>query len=149
MTAARTARRKNHPSRTPLIGRRLPGASHCPSLLAHNNRRPTPRRPFRSSSCPPTPCCPSLPPNPVPPAHHPSDACCGQIPIEPAAPPLPTKRDFVPWRFSDACRRRTWMATSCRRPRNLHNFRKREPVNLCPLGSLIRLPAEYLPLQTV
>jgi len=31
------------------------------------------------------------------------------------------KRDFVPWRFSDACRRRTWMATSCRRPRNLHN----------------------------
>src|SRR5439155_11697045 len=43
MTAARTARRKSHPSRTPLIGRRRPGASHCPSLLAHNNRRPTPR----------------------------------------------------------------------------------------------------------
>jgi putative transposase len=52
MTAARTARRKSYPSRTPLIGRRPPGASHCPSLLAHNNRRPTPRRPFRSSSCP-------------------------------------------------------------------------------------------------
>ena len=43
----------------------------------------------------------------VPPMHHPSDAACGQIPIEPAASPLPTKRDFVPWRFSDACRRHT------------------------------------------
>ena len=76
---------QSHPSRTPLIGRRRPGASHCPSPLAHNNRRPTPRRSFRSSSCPLMPCCPSLPPNPVPPVHHPSDACCGQIPIEPAA----------------------------------------------------------------
>ncbi|HEY2884527.1 MAG TPA: alcohol dehydrogenase catalytic domain-containing protein, partial [Rhizomicrobium sp.] len=57
----------------------------------------------------------------LPPIHHPSHADCGPIPIEPAAPPLPTKRDFVPWRFSDACRRRTWMATSCRRPRNLHS----------------------------
>ena len=32
--------------------------------------------------------------------HHPSDACCGRIPIEfpiePTAPPLPTNRDFVP-----------------------------------------------------
>src|SRR5204862_8004380 len=96
MTAARTARRKSHPSRTPLIGRRRPAASHCASLLAHKNRRPTPRRPFRSSSCPPTPCCPSLPPHPVPPVHHPRDACCGQIPIGPAAAPLFTKRDFVP-----------------------------------------------------
>src|SRR6516165_945643 len=32
-------------------------------------------------------------------------------------------RDFVPWRFSDACRRRAWMAASCRRPRNLHMSR--------------------------
>src|ERR1700741_2316655 len=51
----------------PLIGRRRPGASHCPSPLAHNNAGQRPRRPFRSSSCPPTSCCPSLPPNPVPP----------------------------------------------------------------------------------
>jgi hypothetical protein len=28
--------------------------------------------------------------------------------------------NFVPWRFSDACRRRASMAASCRRPRNLH-----------------------------
>jgi hypothetical protein len=27
-----------------------------------------------------------------------------QIPIETVAPPPPTSRDFVPWRFSDACR---------------------------------------------
>src|SRR6201986_4280868 len=29
----------------------------------------------------------------APPVRHPSDACGGQIPIEPGAPPLPTKRD--------------------------------------------------------
>jgi hypothetical protein len=28
----------------------------------------------------------------------------------------PTNRDFVPWRLSDASRRSTWMAASCRRP---------------------------------
>jgi hypothetical protein len=47
----------------------------------------------------------------------------GQIPIEPAAPPAPTSRDFVPWRFSDAGGRSPWMPSSCRRPRNLHNNR--------------------------
>src|SRR6516162_9357725 len=73
--------------------------------------------------------------------HHPSDACCGRIPIEPAAPPLPTTAisclgvSRTPavgargWRRHagvretctlDACRRRAWMAASCRRPRNLH-----------------------------
>ena len=28
-----------------------------------------------------------------------------------------TSRDFVPWRFSDACRQRAWMGSSSRRPR--------------------------------
>jgi hypothetical protein len=31
-----------------------------------------------------------------------------------------TSRDFVPWRFSDACPPSAWMDLSCRRPRNLH-----------------------------
>jgi hypothetical protein len=30
--------------------------------------------------------------------------CIGQFPIAPAAPPVHTDRDFVPWRFSDAGR---------------------------------------------
>ena len=47
----------------------------------------------------------------------------GQIPIASAAPPPPTSRDFVPWRFSDAGRHSAWMASSCRRPRNLHTTR--------------------------
>src|SRR5262245_26607382 len=33
----------------------------------------------------------------------------------PARPPA--ARDFVPWRFSYACRRRTWIGWSCRRPK--------------------------------
>ena len=33
----------------------------------------------------------------------------------------PTNRDFVPWRFSDASRRRAWMGSQYRRPRNLHS----------------------------
>jgi hypothetical protein len=41
----------------------------------------------------------------------------GKIPIAPAAPPLPTSRDFVPWRFSDAGRRSAWIASSSRRPK--------------------------------
>ena len=47
----------------------------------------------------------------------------GQIPIASAAPPPPTSHDFVPWRFSDAGRPSAWMASSCRRPRNLHKRR--------------------------
>ena len=43
----------------------------------------------------------------------------GKIPIAPAAPPLPTSRDFVPWRFSDAGRRSAWIASSSRRPKRL------------------------------
>ena len=46
-----------------------------------------------------------------------------QIPIASAAPPPPTSRDFVPWRFSDAGRHSAWMASSSRRPRNLHRSR--------------------------
>src|SRR5437660_1704497 len=47
-----------------------------------------------------------------------TDARTPQIPIDCSGEtePLPA-RDFVPWRFSDACRRaRGWL---CRRPRNL------------------------------
>src|SRR6266436_3505591 len=44
----------------------------------------------------------------------------GQIPIASAAPPPPTSRDFVPWRFSDAGHHSAWMISSSRRPRNLH-----------------------------
>jgi hypothetical protein len=53
----------------------------------------------------------------------------GQIPITFAAPPPPTFRDFVPWRFSDAGRHGPWMASSCRRPRNLHNSRPSSPLD--------------------
>ena len=34
-----------------------------------------------------------------------------------AAPPCPTSRDFLPWRFSNAGRRNAWIASSCRRPK--------------------------------
>ena len=36
--------------------------------------------------------------------HHPHAGARGKIPIAPAAPPPPTSRDFVPWRFSAAGR---------------------------------------------
>jgi len=32
-------------------------------------------------------------------------------------PVAATSRDFVPWRFSDAARRRAWLGASCRRSR--------------------------------
>jgi hypothetical protein len=48
---------------------------------------------------------------------HPWAAPRGKIPIEPAAPSLPTDRDFVPWRFSDAGRRSAWLDRRCRRPK--------------------------------
>jgi hypothetical protein len=41
----------------------------------------------------------------------------GKIPIAPAAPSVPTSRDFVPWRFSDAGRRCPGIASSSRRPK--------------------------------
>ena len=42
----------------------------------------------------------------------------GQIPIAPAAPPRTTsRRDFVPWRFSNAGRPRAWLHRDCRRPK--------------------------------
>jgi hypothetical protein len=37
-----------------------------------------------------------------------------------AAKPPHLDRDFVPWRFSDACRRSASRSSSCRHPRNLH-----------------------------
>src|SRR5215831_17619227 len=43
--------------------------------------------------------------------HHASDASCRQIPIEPAAPPLPTNRDFVPW--PDSAPQQTWSVGHC------------------------------------
>jgi hypothetical protein len=44
---------------------------------------------------------PTIPPAAPTESHQPNR---GQIPIETVAPPAPTSRDFVPWRFSDACR---------------------------------------------
>jgi hypothetical protein len=51
-----------------------------------------------------------------------TDARTPQIPIHRSGEtePLPA-RDFVPWRFSDAGRQSAWMASTFRRPRNLHN----------------------------
>jgi hypothetical protein len=40
-----------------------------------------------------------------------------QFPIEPTAPPVPTHRDFVPWRFSDAGRLSAWIGAAFRRPK--------------------------------
>jgi len=50
-----------------------------------------------------------------------TDARTPQIPIDRSGEtePLPA-RDFVPWRFSDAGRQSAWMASTFRRPRNLH-----------------------------
>jgi len=42
---------------------------------------------------------------------------CGKIPIAPAAPPLHTSRDFVPWRFLDAGRNTAWIVSASRRPK--------------------------------
>jgi len=39
-----------------------------------------------------------------------------------AAPPPPTSRDFVPWRFSDAGRRSARIASSSRRPKTCTNW---------------------------
>jgi len=44
---------------------------------------------------------------------NPHSRCCG------VGCPIP--RDFVPWRFSDACCCCAWNPSSCRRQRNLHN----------------------------
>lgn len=85
MTAARTARRKSHPSRTPLIGRRPPGASHCPSLLTHNNPPANASTPFPLVQLSSNALLPVAATQSCSPVHHPSNACCGQIPIEPAA----------------------------------------------------------------
>jgi hypothetical protein len=44
-----------------------------------------------------------------------------RIPIKPSQSPphrsRPTSRDFVHWRLSNACRRRVWMGSWCRRPK--------------------------------
>ena len=49
----------------------------------------------------------------------------------------PFARDFVPGRFSDACCRCSWLPSSCRRQRNLHNSDRRDIGNPitpeCPL----------------
>src|SRR5438046_2071721 len=46
----------------------------------------------------------------------------------------PCTRDFVPWRFSDACRPSAWTYSSSRRPRNLHNTRLPTYGGLFPWG---------------
>jgi hypothetical protein len=44
------------------------------------------------------------------------------VPIKPSQTPphrsRPTSRDFVHWCFSNACRWRVWMGSSCRRPKS-------------------------------
>jgi hypothetical protein len=40
-----------------------------------------------------------------------------KISIAPAALPLHTSRDFVPWHFLHAGRRSAWIASSCRHPK--------------------------------
>jgi hypothetical protein len=63
----------------------------------------------------------------------------GQIPIASAAPPPPTSRDFVPWRFSDAGRHSPWMISSSRRPRNLHRSRRSSSLCVsCNVGHVAR-----------
>jgi hypothetical protein len=46
---------------------------------------------------------------------------CGKIPIAPAALPLHTSRDFVPWRFLDAGRNSAWIVSAFRRPKTCTN----------------------------
>src|SRR5487761_2571703 len=48
-----------------------------------------------------------------------------QIPIAPAAPSVPTPRDFLPWRFSDAGRSSTWIVPPLPASENLHMKRHR------------------------
>src|SRR5438552_17761138 len=48
----------------------------------------------------------------------------GEIPIAPAAPPLHTFRDFVPWRFSAAGRHSTSRPSSLPAAENLHRLGK-------------------------
>jgi len=63
----------------------------------------------------------------------PPDAPSPQIPIDHngQTAPLPA-RDFVPWRFSDACQGSEGMVLGCRRPRNLHKASRfsAEAVNI-------------------
>src|SRR5580704_9687051 len=64
-----------------------------------------------------------------------------------AAPPVPTSRDFVHWRFSDAGRRSAWIASSCRRPKTCTQ------ADICPSralakrdrGALIGAPLHAVP----
>ena len=86
------------------------------SLKSHGERNLL--SPF-SNSCAITPklCMPSRP-------VHPSKKLPGtqityrsKISIAPAALPLHTSRDFVPWHFLDAGRRSAWIASSCRHPK--------------------------------
>jgi hypothetical protein len=51
-----------------------------------------------------------------------------QIPIAPAAPPVPTSSDFVPWCFLDAARKRAWKGSSCRRPKTCTRAEMGRPI---------------------
>jgi hypothetical protein len=58
-----------------------------------------------------------------------------RVSIKPSWSPLhcsrSTSRDFVPWRFSDACCRSSWLPLSCRRQRNLHRSRHMQRTKVC------------------
>ena len=70
------------PSHAPSPARRFPAAAHDPTAPA----RERPSSAGRSPAVLQRPAARRCHRNPVPPVHHPSDACCSQIPIEPAAP---------------------------------------------------------------
>ena len=84
MTAARTARRKA----IRLDAAHRSATTRCvPLPLTLGSQQPPANAstPFPLVQLSSNVLLPSLPPNPVPPVHHPSDPCCGQFPIEPAA----------------------------------------------------------------
>src|SRR5947209_1175405 len=85
MTAARTARRESHPSRTPLIDRRRPGAVPLPLTLGSQQPPANASTSFPLVQLSSNALLPVAATQSCSPVHHPSNARCGQIPIEPAA----------------------------------------------------------------
>jgi hypothetical protein len=54
---------------------------------------------------------------------------------------LPTSRDFVPWRFSDAGRRSAWWPSCVPASENLHRWRHIDPnVRHATRGAMTKLP---------
>src|ERR1700692_2231274 len=51
----------------------------------------------------------------------------------------PTSRDFVPWRFSDAGRHSSWIASSCRHPKTCTTAEVEEQPQGGPFGLISSL----------